>query len=47
MSGATPVRGGALATYGRLLRYARRYWAFALMAVLGMVFDAAATALFT
>jgi subfamily B ATP-binding cassette protein MsbA len=40
-------RAGTLATYRRLLGYARRYWAFGLLAVLGMMFDAAATGFFT
>jgi subfamily B ATP-binding cassette protein MsbA len=47
VSETPPPRGSALATYRRLLRYARRYWAFALLAVFGMVFDAGATGLFT
>jgi ATP-binding cassette, subfamily B, bacterial MsbA len=47
MTAATGARGSALATYRRLLGYARRYWPFALMAVVGMVFDAGATGLFT
>jgi ATP-binding cassette, subfamily B, bacterial MsbA len=44
---AAGARGSALATYRRLLGYARRYWPFAVMAVVGMMFDAAATGLFT
>jgi subfamily B ATP-binding cassette protein MsbA len=47
VSPAPEPRGSAVATYRRLLGYARRYWAFALMALFGMVFDAAATGLFT
>jgi ATP-binding cassette, subfamily B, bacterial MsbA len=47
MTAAASARGGALATYRRLLGHARRYWAFAVMAVIGMMFDAAATGLFT
>jgi subfamily B ATP-binding cassette protein MsbA len=38
---------GAAAIYRRLLSYAKPYWGFAVLAVTGMVFDAAATALFT
>ena len=44
MSDAAP---GALATYRRLLGYARRYWMFGALAVIGMMFDAAATGFFT
>ena len=36
----------AWATYRRLLGYARRYWMFGALAVIGMVFDAAATGFF-
>jgi subfamily B ATP-binding cassette protein MsbA len=48
VSEAGPARGAsALAIYRRLLGYASRYWAFALLALLGMMFDAAATGFFT
>jgi hypothetical protein len=33
-------------TYRRLLGYARVYWGFGLVAVVGMLFDAAASATF-
>ena len=42
-----PARGSAAATYRRLLGYARAYWIFGLLALLGMVFDAGATGTFT
>jgi len=41
------VSGSAAATYRRLLGYARPYWIFALLALLGMIFDAGATGTFT
>jgi subfamily B ATP-binding cassette protein MsbA len=44
---ADAARGSAAATYRRLLAHARPYWIFALLALLGMVFDAGATGLFT
>lgn len=47
MSEPAAARPGALQTYRRLLGYARRYWAFALLAIVGMAFDAAAAGLFT
>ncbi len=43
---AAVARGSAIATYRRLLGFARRYWPFALLAVFGMIFDAAATGFF-
>jgi ATP-binding cassette, subfamily B, bacterial MsbA len=43
---AAAARGSALATYRRLLGYAAAYWPFALLALLGMVFDAAASGFF-
>jgi subfamily B ATP-binding cassette protein MsbA len=44
-SAPAPVRSG-LAIYARLLGYARRYWPIAIVAVLGMVVDAACMGLF-
>ena len=44
MSHGAPASAGR--TYRRLLGYAGVYWGFALLAVLGMVFDAAASAAF-
>ena len=42
-----PAGGGVVATYRRLLSHAKPYWPFAVLALLGMVFDAGATGLFT
>ena len=44
---ADVARGSAAATYRRLLSHAKPYWIFALLALLGMIFDAGVTGLFT
>ena len=44
---ADTARGSAAATYRRLLSHAKPYWIFAALALLGMIFDAGATGLFT
>ena len=46
MSTAAPRGPSGLALYRRLLGYARRYWAVALLAVTGMVVDAACMGIF-
>jgi len=47
MSAAAPADASAWATYRRLLGYSARYWPIALIALVGMVFDAACGSAFT
>src|SRR5690606_38488260 len=44
---ATGAGRSAAATYRRLLGHARRYWPYGLLAMIGMLFDAAAAGAFT
>ncbi|HWT16716.1 MAG TPA: lipid A export permease/ATP-binding protein MsbA [Patescibacteria group bacterium] len=44
---AKPVPLGTVALYRRLLRFSKAYWPIALVALLGMVFEAAAAGAFT
>lgn len=46
MTAGAPARASSLALYLRLLRHVRPYWVIALLAVLGMVMDAASMGLF-
>jgi subfamily B ATP-binding cassette protein MsbA len=47
MSVAAPARASAWATYRRLLGYAAHHWPVAMLAIVGMVFDAGVAAAFT
>jgi len=47
VSVAAPTTPSAFATYSRLLGYAARHWPIALLAVVGMVFDAGVATAFT
>ena len=47
MSDATRDSASPWATWRRLLRYSARYWPIALLAMIGMVFDAACGSVFT
>ncbi|MBS0438000.1 MAG: lipid ABC transporter permease/ATP-binding protein, partial [Proteobacteria bacterium] len=47
MSDAAHASASPWATWRRLLRYSARYWPIALLAMLGMIFDAACGSVFT